>query len=668
MRIAYVIVEDFPLLGEFLFPYQIPDDFTEEIQFGSILLVPFGLHNQPRLGFVAGFGQEAPTETEIKPIHQVVIPTTISKAQFRTIQAFAIFHQVPISKLLSWSGLYPKKAQPDLYYIPTIDSEDSLIGFRNTKALFRYLSKHQEKIHPVLFRKRFRLTKNTTILKKLESRGLLTRLYSSEPVVFQIRESCIPDPKTWVLNGLTQKERVKVYIQYIQTEHLNQVLIVSPNQVTQREIRNQINHAVAGATIHYGSKMDLLKYDTPWDAVIVENSTSQEYQIEMPFPFHHEKIAFIRSRIEGFHLILGSYLPSLFSFQKIRSGSLHHISNKNIECRQSHPKIIIRSMNQEIRKHGFHLIPFTLQEEMDRAFQSGKKIVLLLNRKGYANILLCQHCSSLVLCPKCESPMTLFSDKKTIRCKNCGYQSEFSPVCSQCGKSAIKLSSFGTEKLEEEARRRFPYMHTIRIDRNQVPPTEEDLEQSHLIIGTTLTLNRVCWDDIDFCCILGIDARMNYPVYHNQVDIFYLFSQLSEKLATSTEDRKKILVFSFTPMAEIFQWLTPSRFPLFFSSELKVRSELQYPPFTHLLEWRIQSKEVADLQAELNSLRSFFSNLPDNVVPTLSRIEKIREDMYACRIQFKTRNLWNLSPFFRVRIDELKKNEKIVLDVKKWEW
>ena len=667
MRTISVIVEGYPLLSEFVFPYQLPDDLVEVIQFGSILLVPFGPHNHPRLGFVAGFGNEASSVTEIKPIHQVVIPTTISKAQFRTIQAIALFHQLPISKLLSWCGLYPKKAQPELFYVPTINSEDSLVGFRDAKTLFRYLSRHQEKIHPVLFRKRFRLTKNTTILKKLESRGLLTRLYSSEPVVFQTRESYTPNPKAWVLNGLTQEERVKFYIQYIQTNHFNQVLIVSPNQITQREVRNQINHSITDVTIHYGSKRDLLKYDTPWDAVIVENSTSQEYQIEMPFAFHHEKIAFIRSKVEGFHLILGSYLPSLFSFQKIKTGSLHHLS-KNIERRQSHPKIIIRSMKQEVMKHGFHLIPFTLQGEMDRIFQSGKKIVLLLNRKGYANILLCQHCSSLVLCPKCESPMTLFSDRETIRCKNCGCQSVFSPVCSQCGKSTIKLSSFGTEKLEEEAKRRFPYMRTVRIDRNQAPPTEEALEQSHLIIGTTLTLNRVSWNDIDFCCILGIDARMNYPVYHNQVDIFYLFSQLSEKLATLTDDRKKMLVFSFTPLAEIFQWLTPSRFSLFFSSELKVRRELRYPPYTHLIEWRIQSKEVAALQAELNSVRLYLSGLPENVSPLLSRIEKVREDTYACKIQFKTRNLWNLSPFLRIRIDELKKNEKIVFDVKKWEW
>lgn len=667
MKIVSVIVEDYPLQSEFSFPYLVPDSYLEEIRFGSILLVPFGIHNQPRLGFVIGFPTAELHDVEIKPIHQLVIRETISKAQYRTIFAFAILYQVPISKMLAWCGLFPKQAQPVLHYRVNIDSETSLIGFRNSKSLFKYLSKHRERLDPILFRKRFRLTKHTTILKKLENRGILTKEYASAPVTFQTRESASAREQPWLINGLTQEERLREYIRYLQTSSFRQILIISPNQVTSKWLQENIHKAVPNLTVHYGSKKDLLQYGTPWDAIIIENSTSQEYQIEIPFSFHHEKIAFIRSRIEGFQLIIGSYLPSLFCYQGIQSGAMKHLSRKP-KHGSEHPKIVVRSMTQEIRKHGFHMIPFTLQAELEKSFKTDKKSLLLLNRKGYANILLCQHCSSLVICPKCESPMMLLSDKKTIRCRSCGYTSLYTPICEYCGHHAIRFSRFGTEKLEEEAKIRFPAINTLRMDKNKAFPTDLELQQARLIIGTTVAINRVDWDEVNFCCILGMDARMNFPMYHNQADIFFLFAQLSEKLSSLPENRKKILVFSFTPMAEIFQWLSPSRLLQFYHSELKTRKELRYPPFTHLLEWRLQSKDLSALQCEMDSIRSYLLPLSGRIDSFFSRVEKIDEVFYSGRILMKSNDLWNLSSFFRVKIDELKKNEKIVHDVKKWEW
>jgi len=206
------------------------------------------------------------------------------------------------------------------------------------------------------------------------------------------------------------------------------------------------------------------------------------------------------------------------------------------------------------------------------------------------------------------------------------------------------------------------------MDKNKAFPTDLELQQARLIIGTTVAINRVDWDEVNFCCILGMDARMNFPMYHNQADIFFLFAQLSEKLSSLPENRKKILVFSFTPMAEIFQWLSPFRLLQFYHSELKTRKELRYPPFTHLLEWRLQSKDLSALQCEMDSIRSYLLPLSGRIDSFFSRVEKIDEVFYSGRILMKSNDLWNLSSFFRVKIDELKKNEKIVHDVKKWEW
>lgn len=666
MKLASVIIEDYPF-HDAVFPYEIPAEFEAEIGFGTLLLVPFGPHNQPRLGLVIECVKTEEFIENIKPIYQVITQNAILKKQFRTLRAITVFYQIPLSKCLSLAGFFPKTARPKLFYLPMIASEESLIGFKNAKSIYRYLAKHKDGIDPILFRKRFHLTQKTTILKKLENRGIIQKKYMASLCQFPVYSDQSCESSLLAVNGMNQKERAYQYIQYIHQNKRKHVLVVTPSQTTRDELHEYFNQVGLSDRVHLSSKHELLQYKKPWDLVIVENSTSHEYQMELPFSFHQEKIALMKSKIDGHPLIFGSYLPSLFTFEMIQSGLCRHFNKRQIPSLW-HPKIIIRSMNQEIAKHGFHLIPYSLQGEINRLYLEGKKTLLLLNRKGYVNILQCKNCSSLVVCKHCGAPMQLLSDRKTLRCRNCNEKSFFSPICPKCGLAEIRMASFGTEKLEEEAKRRYPNMKIVRIDKNQTPISSLDIHDSNLIIGTTLTLNKVDWESIDFCCLLGIDARMNYPVYHNQADIFFLFSHLSEKLNSVYEKRKNILVFSFTPKAELFQWLTPGKVKLFYEAELKTRKELRYPPYIHLMEWCLQSQDIEEIKKETESIISFFSSLPGRVDCLPTRMEKMHNGVYASHIQFRTKDLWNLYPFFCVKIDELKKNEKIVVDVKKWEW
>jgi len=668
MNLAYVVIEDYPF-HDAVFPYEIPSEFENKIGFGVLLLVPFGTHNQPRLGVVIDYSKTDDSIENVKPIFQVVATQAIQTKQYKMLKALSVFYQVPLSKCLTLAGLFPKSAKPKPWYISLIESETALIGFKNAKAIFRYLSKHHEGFDPILFRRRFHLTQNTTILKKLEKRGLIQKKYLTSPCQLPSHSSPARSKKApcWVVNGINRDDRVNLYIQHIREYNRKQVLVITPSQASQDELQRLFDRSEISDRIHLGSKIELLKTQPSWDLIIIENSTSQEYQLDMPFSFHQEKIALLRSKIDGIPLIIGSYLPSLFIYSLIQSGRCQHLNKQQTPSLQ-HPKIVIRSMNQEIVKHGFHLIPFTLQGEINRQIQEGKKTLILLNRKGYVNILHCKYCSSWIVCPTCGAPMGLLSDKKTTRCRNCNETSIYSPICPQCGHAEIRMASFGTEKIEEEAKKRYPTLKIIRIDKNQLPISSSEMMESDLVIGTTLTLNRVDWDSINFCCLLGIDARMNYPVYHNQSDIFFLFSHLSEKLQSVGKERKKILVFSFTPMAELFQWLTPGRFKLFYDNELMTRKEWHYPPYTHLIEWHLQSLEREELKQQTESVLSFLSAYSDRITCLPAKLEKSFQGIYSSRIQFKTKDLWNLFPFFCVKIDELKKNEKIMLDVKKWEW
>ena len=79
-----------------------------------------------------------------------------------------------------------------------------------------------------------------------------------------------------------------------------------------------------------------------------------------------------------------------------------------------------------------------LSKEMLQAIRShleqGSQVLLFLNRRGYAPILLCNQCDWKSECPRCDTNMTLFTHygKQRLRCHHCGAERPAEMQCSQC--------------------------------------------------------------------------------------------------------------------------------------------------------------------------------------------------------------------------------------------
>ena len=59
---------------------------------------------------------------------------------------------------------------------------------------------------------------------------------------------------------------------------------------------------------------------------------------------------------------------------------------------------------------------------MQEHLEKGNQVLLFLNRRGFAPVLLCHECGWIDECHHCEKPYTYHQHQRVLRCHHCGAQ------------------------------------------------------------------------------------------------------------------------------------------------------------------------------------------------------------------------------------------------------
>ena len=84
-----------------------------------------------------------------------------------------------------------------------------------------------------------------------------------------------------------------------------------------------------------------------------------------------------------------------------------------------------------------------------------EQIILLLNRRGLATVVLCRSCGVSLRCPYCDIPLVYHQDRERLLCHRCDYREARRSDCPACG-GLLDYFGAGTQRVEAEARRLFP--------------------------------------------------------------------------------------------------------------------------------------------------------------------------------------------------------------------
>ncbi|MCK5230690.1 MAG: primosomal protein N', partial [Desulfobulbaceae bacterium] len=201
--------------------------------------------------------------------------------------------------------------------------------------------------------------------------------------------------------------------------------------------------------------------------IIVDEEHDGAYKQEEGLRYQGRDLAVLRASFLNIPVILGSATPSITSYQHASTGKYRMLTLAKRIFDREMPEVTIIDLRKVKTVSGR---PPLFSPELTTAIKEnllqGNQTLIFLNRRGYANLMLCQECGHTVQCPNCKISLTLHKARHELVCHHCGHTAPSAMVCSNCRSPRLVGIGFGTERIETELTTLFPDATIARLDRD----------------------------------------------------------------------------------------------------------------------------------------------------------------------------------------------------------
>ncbi|OPX18647.1 primosomal protein N' [candidate division WOR-3 bacterium 4484_100] len=394
--------------------------------------------------------------------------------------------------------------------------------------------------------------------------------------------------------------------------------------------------------------------------IFVDEEHDHSYKEHSRNPRYNARdLAIMRGKFEDLIVVLGSATPQIESYYNAGIGKYQLLTLKQRIDARPLPSIKIIDLKNKSKK----FISPELESEIQTTLKKGEQIILFLNRRGFAPSLLCPTCGYVVKCPYCQIPLVYHRQEKNesakLSCHLCGYKSPVLSICPKCGKKTLLYRGAGTQRIEDMLKKLLVQMEfrpermesmILRLDRDSVrkPGQAESLlrlferKEARVLLGTQLVTKGFDFPDVTLVGIVNADIILNLPDFRSGERTFQLLTQVAGR---SGRGRKpgQVIIQTFHPEQYTILFSQLQDYPKFYAREMKLRRQLNFPPFSKLIILRFRGKDEHLLWKEADRLFNILHRIKGLKLlgPNRSYYYKIRKD-YRVFILLKLKKNFSL--------------------------
>ena len=372
--------------------------------------------------------------------------------------------------------------------------------------------------------------------------------------------------------------------------------------------------------------------------VIDEEHSSTYHQENMP-TYNAIDVALKRCKNHNALLVLGSATPSIESYTRAKLNIYTLLELKNRVNKQM-PTVKLIDMCEEFKK-GNRIISDELKNKITERLNNNEQVIILLNRRGYTTSLVCTECGEVIKCPNCDIPLVLHKTSSKLKCHYCNYETNAFELCPKCKSKNLKSLGFGTEKLEETIKEMFK-ARVIRmdVDTTSKKGAHEEIinafaeHKYDILIGTQMIAKGLDFKDVTLVGVINGDAGLNVPDFRSSERTFQLLNQVSGRSGRSTK-KGEVIIQGFNIDHYSIRLASINDYKTFYDYEMKIRKELNYPPFCDILLIKIMDKDIDKCFIEGNKIVNYLEKANLSVLgPSSALIPKIN-NIYTVQIIVK---------------------------------
>ena len=503
----------------------------------------------------------------------------------------------------------------------------------------------------------------------------------------------------FLLNGVTGSGKTEVYLQAMQAilEVGKQVLVLVPEigltpqtrarfaarfaanilllhsglNVTQR-LHGWEDCRQGRAQIIIGTRSSILHPFADLGLIVVDESHDQSYKQQDTLRYHAADVALYRGYQLGIPVVLGTATPSLEHLKLVQDGKLTELlltqragnakeaTMQLVDARDTPTKYsdlpaaptqqasllpnLKGSQNTGLTDDTIVAIRETLE--------AGEQVLVFLNRRGYAPILLCEACGWQADCVRCEAHMTVHHSQLNtqqpsyLKCHHCDWQASIPLACPDCASVNLNAVGMGTTRLTESLHALFSNPQTskktypiIQIDRDTTRKKDswEDIYRRinsgnpAILVGTQMVAKGHHFPNVTLVCLPNADRGFLSPDFRSPEHTAQLIVQVAGRSGRGSKPGK-VLIQTVQPENPLLRKLVRDGYQPFALELLKERKMLGLPPYTYGALIRCEAKT---LQQATQVLKDAIAIMPPHELAILGPIDapmKMKNSRYHSQL------------------------------------
>ena len=333
--------------------------------------------------------------------------------------------------------------------------------------------------------------------------------------------------------------------------------------------------------------------------VVIDEEQDASYKQDEEPRYNARDLALVLGQRLRVPVLLASATPSLDSLWLARQGRLEVLSLPERVAGGQLPAVELVDLRGEAPEPGEHgrcYLSARLKVLLERTVAAGEQAILLVNRRGWAPVLLCRECGHQVSCGECSIPMTVHRRQGCLLCHYCGARRERLTTCPRCGGEVLEDVGAGTEKIAELVRALLPAARIEILDRDtarspaQLLATLERFAAgvSNVLVGTQMVSKGHHFPAVTLTAVINADNLLGYPDFRGAERTFAMLTQVAGR-AGRGERAGTVVIQTHNPNHHAIQAATTHDVAGFAEVELTYRKAFRYPPAARLALVRFES-------------------------------------------------------------------------------
>ncbi|HYR96320.1 MAG TPA: primosomal protein N', partial [Candidatus Binatus sp.] len=363
------------------------------------------------------------------------------------------------------------------------------------------------------------------------------------------------------------------------------------------------------ATVVVGARSAVFAPVRRLGLLVVDEEHDAAYKQEEGLRYNARDLAVVRARLAGAVAVLASATPSAETYHAAADGRHVLLELHERPTAQPLPAVEIVDLRGRADRSG---APRLFSEELERALEenlgAGQTLVFL-NRRGFAVYLQCAACGTAVACPHCSVTLAWHRAAGALVCHHCRHTRRTPATCSECGAGALEAFGVGTEQIEAALRACYPLATVGRLDRDAArrPGAQRRIlrawrtGETDILVGTQMVSKGHDVPGVTLVAVLLADLSLNVPDFRAAERTVQLLVQVAGR-AGRGDVAGRVVVQTLRPDHPSLVASACHDYAGFMAGELVRRQTLGYPPFTRLVNLRLDGREAASVERAAREL------------------------------------------------------------------